>query len=289
MKVLDFTRDLFDRKPVYSPADIMPVEQGAFGYLSPEVEKDLGYSKMETAGLGPCVALLLIDKENKFYVMAHVDGLRQHFLNQIVQEIRRRFPSALIVYSQQYDEGILESVRKFAYSHADEVKELFQQEWSGSIGIDIEGRVYKPEGIHAGLVPQNKLEQMELMFRQNFKNMNRDLKRKKLVKEVSAYDREGLPPELVDGDVVPGVGARYHSVTDLGYCAYGVRVPTNLSEDEIKEVISGLHLPDGVKVKHDPKGFIEVYAEGYRIEKDREMVENVNKMVIKLHERMRKF
>lgn len=265
-----------EKAPSSSDRSVMPIQQGAFGYLSKKVKNELGFDKMETDGLGPCVGLLLVDSKKRFSVGAHVDAITDNGLLDIASITQSHFPRAIIVYSVQAYDKTLEKVRQFAREVADEIIE--KQDRTGGcakMGVDLDGNFYEPMEVHEGLLDDGEDDGF---IRPKLKDMNAYF-RKKRAKE---YDTVDLVPELRDGQVVRGVGRRYHLFGSYENASYCVRIRIDNTPEDLERIISSVGIPEDVKVERDYSNVLEVHKDEYHIENDRETVKNINKVASQL-------
>lgn len=267
-----------EKAPLSSDRSVMPIQQGAFGYLSQKVKDELGFDKMETDGLGPCVGLLLVDSEKRVNVGAHVDYITENGLSDIASVTQSHFPKAIIVYSVQRYGKTLEKVRQFAREIADEVIEKTNMTGQcASMGVDLDGNFYEPVEVHEGLLDDGEDDGF---IRSKLKDMNAYFRQKR----AKEYDAVDLVPELRDGQVVRGVGRRYHLMDSYGTASYCVRIRIDNTPEDLERTISSLGIPEDVKVDRDRFSInvLEVHKDRYPIENDRETVKNINKLASQL-------
>ncbi|MGC8478694.1 MAG: hypothetical protein ACP5NE_02080 [Candidatus Micrarchaeia archaeon] len=142
--------DLFDTlrsketDEMYSDKSVIPVMQGHYAELTSETN----FERMETWGIGSCVGLVLIDNDKK--ILAHVDYPKR--LTSL--EYEGHFKKAVVVLSLQSFKETVEAVIKFAREHADTVEVQTQQSYSAKIGVDALGRVYVPDKLIKGVLPE---------------------------------------------------------------------------------------------------------------------------------------
>ncbi len=140
---------------MYSDERVIPVMQGRYA----ELTKETNFERMETWGIGSCVGLVLIDDDKK--ILAHVDYPKR--LTSL--EHKGHFKKAVVVLSLQSDEMTTKAVIEFARKHADIVEVQRQQSYSAKIGVDKDGKVYEPDKLIEGVLPEKvPPEVLKLMF-----------------------------------------------------------------------------------------------------------------------------
>jgi hypothetical protein len=135
--------------PAYSPINVMAIEQAGFGYISPDIRTRFGMDRIETSGLVWCVALVLLDKTKKMSLLAHIDERTANTdcLNDMLDTIgQHSFDGAVAVHATYKEKRTLETVMEFAEKHAVNVERISQVARVGRIGVDLDGRVYVPDG-----------------------------------------------------------------------------------------------------------------------------------------------
>lgn len=276
--------------PVVESTERMPVEQRAYGFLSPKVTEILGYNQIETGGLGSCIGLILTDPTNQLYVLAHVDTIGESILHEIISNHEifsevggNSYEEAIIIYSDLYYKGTLETVKTFAKEHAKEIREIHQPTNCATIGIDINGKIYQPTDSLKNLVP-DRIDP-RFLDRHSFKYMNEYIKGQQMTERTKAYDCEGLPEELLEGYIQPNTLRRVHHILPNGYGHYTIRIDVP-STDKFNATMQNVELPPGINLNLIDN-YVEVNCEGYRVENDKTVVMEVNRVANELFEKLK--
>jgi hypothetical protein len=151
----DFITD--DRK-TYHDESVIPVKQGYFGELTKDTI-GLGFNKMETWGVGPCVALVLVGGEDGAILLTHID-LPEKLVTLETNPRYKSVEKAFVILSSQADEKTKAAVLKFAKKHSNTVEVINQNKFSAIIGVDANGKVYEPKGLIDGVAPEGSVEKI---------------------------------------------------------------------------------------------------------------------------------
>ena len=130
--------------------------QGHFEELTGDTIR-LGFNKMETWGIGTCVALVLVGGKDNAVMLAHIDVPGK--LASL--EMKPRYKSvekAFVILSSQSNSDTKEAAFYFAKRHACTAEVINQSSPSVIIGVDANGMVYEPRKLIKEVIPEDPLE-----------------------------------------------------------------------------------------------------------------------------------
>ncbi len=132
------------------PSNVALVGQAAYGIISKKSAAATGINKLETGGLGSCVALILVDHNKHQILMAHVDKERVATMDQMFTGMEHvpKYTYAIVAYNEQgADSWTRQNVVAFALKHIRGGCSL--KRIDSTIGITVDELVYEPRGLYA--------------------------------------------------------------------------------------------------------------------------------------------
>ncbi len=256
--------------------EILRVNQRAFGYINPEVNK----LYLEAIGLTLSIGVYVRDDNKQLQALAYIHKSRLEYRDKITQFLAYlkneqltdgNFDEVLILRSKQADKiGVAEiysALRIRGYK-----PKIIDGDWVIGVIFDKDGNMYwvDPKTIQAE-------EKSDLNFILTCLEM-------RLRKGLKCENTERIITNQVDF-LYPGLGRTFH-VVNQQYGAYGVRVPI---KGKFNEGVLNELKPQGLKLslKECKYGkYIEIAKYGYPLFLDEEVIVKVNNLAARLMEKI---